>query len=332
MSFDPSIAREFSGKTRVLWAAFGAIAALLPALWMWGFTVDDALIAVRYARHIALGFGWRFDIDGSPTDGVTPLVWPLVLAPLARVDALVVLWRAKVLGLVAWVGAGAGLGAALGGVDEAPRWVRAAALAVVALSVPIAAHAVSGMETALATALATTAALATRRPWLTALLAGLAAALRPEMAPWACVLGMGAAVARRAPMGRVIAVAFVAITPFVCCALVRAIVWGHAAPLAVMAKPSDIDHGVAYAGAAGIVTVVPILIVAPIALRRSPVALTIVLAAVAHVVAIIAVGGDWMPYARLMVPVAPSLAYAAVIASRHAHPLATAIRSTVAVA
>lgn len=294
--------------------------------------MDDALIAVRYARHVASGFGWRFNIRGPATDGVTPLVWPLVLAPLARVDPLVVLWRAKVLGLLAWVGAGAALGAAMGRVDGAPRWVRAAALATVALSIPIAAHAVSGMETAPATALATVAVLAMRRPRLAALLAGLAAALRPEMAPWACVLGVGAAVAERAPVGRVLAAASLAITPFACCAIVRAIVWRHAAPLAIMAKPSDIHHGVAYAGAACIVTLVPILVLAPLALRKSPVALAIVLAAIAHVGAIIAVGGDWMPYARLMVPVAPSLAYAGVIASRQAHPLATAIRSVTAIA
>ena len=30
-------------------------------------------------------------------------------------------------------------------------------------------------------------------------------------------------------------------------------------------------------------------------------------------IAIIVVGGDWMPYARLMVPVVPSLAWAAVL-------------------
>ncbi len=49
--------------------------------------------------------------------------------------------------------------------------------------------------------------------------------------------------------------------------------------------------------------------------------------------AIVLVGGDWMPYARLMVPVVPSLVYAAVLASRHASALgtaATAARSLIA--
>src|SRR5579864_6617964 len=114
---------------RSLWAALGVIAAVAPALWMWGFTVDDALIAVRYARHLAGGLGWRYDAQGPSTDGVTPLPWPLVLAPLARADPLIVLGRAKLLGLVAWAVAAAALGAAIGRARAAPRWARGAALA-----------------------------------------------------------------------------------------------------------------------------------------------------------------------------------------------------------
>jgi hypothetical protein len=329
------------------WAALGAIAAAAPALWIWGFTVDDALIAVRYARHLALGLGWRFDVHGPSTDGVTPLPWPVVLAPLADADPLVVLGRAKALGLVLWIGAGAALGAAIGRAHAAPIWGRGAALTTVALSVPIAAHAVSGMETALATALATVAVLVARNPRSAAVLAGLAASLRPEMAAWACVFAAGAAIAACAPgggyaalpqrgrhqcAGRVMVAAALALAPFALCAVIRAIAWGSPAPLALMAKPSDIDHGLAYAGAACVVTLTPLLVLAPFALRGSPVALAIVLAAAVHVAAIVSVGGDWMPYARLMVPVAPSLAYAGVIASERAHPMATLARSFSAVA
>jgi hypothetical protein len=191
---------------------------------------------------------------------------------------------------------------------------------------------VSGMETALATALATVAALAIRRPLSAALAAGLAASLRPEMALWALVLALGAAISAGPSARRVLATGATAIAPFACCAILRTIAWGRPAPLAIMAKPSDIEHGLAYAGAACVVTLAPILAVAPLALRRSPVALAIVLAAVAHVTAIIVFGGDWMPYARLMVPVAPSLVYAAVIASQHSRPFATAMRSGGAVA
>lgn len=359
---------------RAGWLVTGALVALVPALWMWGFTVDDALISVRYARHVLHGVGWRFDAMGPATDGVTPLPWPAVLAPLAWGGALGVLARAKLVGLVAWTAAAAGLGSAVGRLEgEAAaraddgvtrRAARAAwkglPLLVLALSVPVAAHAVSGMETAVATALATFAVLSSGRPMRAAVLAGLAAAFRPEMAPWACVLAAGVTIVARpgSPAiatssragaegsdgarfrpGHAVAAAGVALAPFAACALVRVVVWGRPSPLALMAKPSDVDHGLAYAGAALVVTLLPVLVVAPFALVRaaraggpSARAVVFVFAAVVHMLAVVAVGGDWMPYARLVVPVLPSLALAAALLAPYAHPVATAARGAVALA
>jgi hypothetical protein len=319
------------GRLLAAWSALGAVLALVPALWMWGFTVDDALIAVRYARHLARGLGWRFNVHGPSTDGVTPLPWPLLLAPLAGADALRVLLRAKLVGLALWVATGTAVGRAIGRIAAAP-WAKAAALATMALSVPVAAHAVSGMETALATALATGAALLWSRPRIAAVLAGLAASLRPEMAPWACALALGLTAAAGGGVARWIEATLVALAPFAICALVRVFVWGSPTPLAVLAKPSDAAHGFAYAGAAFVVTLVPILVLAPVAIARVPRALAIVVAAIVQLGAIVVVGGDWMPYARLLVPVVPSLVYASVLVSREANPAATALRSLAALA
>src|ERR1700722_7861947 len=122
------------------WLIAGALAAAVPAWWMWGFTVDDALISVRYARHVLEGVGWRFNAGGSSTDGVTPLPWPVVLAPLAGTSALGVLARAKGRGPGAGCASGGALGWAMGGRPGAPVWARAAALGTLALSVPVAAH------------------------------------------------------------------------------------------------------------------------------------------------------------------------------------------------
>jgi hypothetical protein len=313
------------------WLIAGALAALVPGIFLWGFTVDDALISVRYAHHVVSGVGWRFNADGPSTDGVTPLPWVLLLAPLASGDALGALAAAKGLGLVAWVATGAALGGAMGGMERSPAWARAAALATLALSVPAAAYAVSGMETPVATSLATAAVLLRRRPLLAASVGGSAAAFRPELGLWAFVLAVGLALAARSRPSRVLGAGVLAMAPFLACALVRTLAWGHPAPLALLAKPSDLAHGVAYAGAACVVTLVPLLALAPLALRRAPAALAVVAAGVAHVVALVAVGGDWMPYARLMVPILPSLAWAAAVASEHAHPVATAARSLVAV-
>lgn len=312
----------------LLGALAGLLVAAIPALWMWGFTVDDALIPVRYARHLAAGEGYRFNALGPMTDGVTPLPWAFLLAPLARAPAtaLDVLMRAKCMGLAAWLLAAAAWGAAVARAD-APRAAKAAAFASLAACVPVAAHAVSGMETALAMALATAAAISVKRPLRAALFAGLAASLRPEMAPWAVAL---AAWLGEGPRGKAKS-ALLAAAPFAICVLARVAWFGRAAPLAVLAKPSDLEHGAVYALAAALVVGAPLLAFAPRALARGPRAgRALALAGALHLAVVVAVGGDWMPYARLVAPIAPPLLYAAVLASRHARTWSLAARSALA--
>jgi hypothetical protein len=315
---------------RLAWPVLGAAAALFPALWMRGFTVDDALISVRYARHLAHGIGWRFNVDGASTDGVTPLPWPIVLLPWAGADAGAVLGRAQGLGAAIWVATGAALGGAVGRVGGAAAWIRVGLLTVLAMSVPVAAYAVSGMETPLATALATAAALLSARPRASALAAGVAAAVRPELAPWAVALAMGLSRARGERIADASRGVGLALAPFAVCALARTVAWGSPVPLSLLAKPSDLTHGVVYAAAACVVTLVPMASFAPLAMRRVPAATAIGVAAVVHVGAVAAAGGDWMPYARLMVPVVPSLVYGAALASPWMHPAAAAARLVVA--
>jgi hypothetical protein len=299
---------------------------------MWGFTVDDALISVRYAHHLATGHGWRFDIGAASTDGVTPLPWPVILAPLARTsDALAVLGRAKLLGLASWTLTGALLGDCIGRERAAPAWARGAILITTGLSVPLAAHAVSGMETALATCLATSAAVGLRRPFVAALFAGLAATLRPELAPWACVLVIGSSMESGASIGRAVGAATATLMPFTLCAVARAALWGRPAPLALWAKPSDLSHGAAYVGAGLVVGVLPILVMAPSALR-APRARVIVVAAAVHAAVVLMLGGDGMPYARLLVPILPSIAYAGTLTAARGRSVATAARCLAALA
>jgi hypothetical protein len=212
-------------------------------------------------------------------------------------------------------------------------------LVVVALAFPIGAWAASGMETGAATALATLAAASFDKPRRAGVFAGVAASLRPELVVWALVIATGSSLAHaRGPAGpavswarvRALLVAVtVTIAPFATCAIVRLAVFGRVAPLAVLAKPSDASHGLLYAGAASIVVLTPILAFAPIAARRaSASSKTLQIAALAHVLVVIAVGGDWMPYARLMVPVAPSLALVFVDCARVAHVASSIGRAT----
>jgi len=299
---------------------------------MWAFTVDDALIAVRYAQNLAHGFGWRFNAPGGvSSDGVTSLVWPLILLPWAHGPALSVLARAKVMGLIVWAATGAGLGLAIGRVRPGHWVIKIAALFTLALSVPVAAYAVSGMETPMATALATWAAISIRRPRTAALLAGLSALFRPEMVVWAAALTLlSTAGVRRNRRGAYFVSLALSLAPFLASALVRAVLWGRPYPLAVLAKPGSLDQGFPYVGAACIVTLLPLAACAPVSLFRDRSALAIALAAVAHGLTVALVGGDWMPFARLMVPVVPSLAMAIVLSARRATCWSTVARFVVA--
>lgn len=326
----------------------GALAALVPACLMWGFTVDDALISIRYAHHLGTGAGYAFNAGAPATDGVTPLPWTFVLVPLSRGgDLLEALVRAKVLGILAWTAAGAALGWRLAAHDAPmPRDATATAramlqhaargwpLAFVAAAFPVGAWAASGMETGLATALATFAATSFARPNRAALLAGLAAALRPELAPWALTLGAGASIASRSSLASTRArllPALLAFAPFASCTLIRLLAFGQPVPLAVAAKPSDASHGLVYAVAALVVGLLPLLVLAPLSLRRaSPRAKTLVVALLVHALVMVAVGGDWMPYARLIVPILPGLALAAADIAAVAPRWATLGRAAVA--
>ncbi len=328
-------------------ALAGALAALVPSIVMWGFTVDDALIPLRYAHHLAIGAGYCFDIGGLSTDGVTPLPWAFLLAPFAESPDLVIgLARVKLFGIVALTVSGFALGRRMGRLVEARRSLLAAivALGCLALAFQVGAWAASGMETGVATALATFAVVSFDRPVRAAALAGLVAALRPELVVWAMIVAAGAEVGHSRELGAdlrapravraVLASAVVAIAPFAICALVRTAIFGRPAPLAVLAKPSDLSHGLVYGSAATVVVLTPLLALAPLALQRGSVfAKTVALGAVAHFVVVIAVGGDWMPYARLMVPIAPSLAlvFVDLVAGRAIGAVSAMARSVVAI-
>jgi hypothetical protein len=92
-------------------------------------------------------------------------------------------------------------------------------------------------------------------------------------------------------------------------AVVRSAVFGHAYPLSVVAKPSDLSHGAVYAVSALIHTGPAWLVLASVATyaKITPRSRVAVLAVLAHALSLVLAGGDWMPLYRLMVPVLPGL-------------------------
>jgi hypothetical protein len=291
--------------------AVGVLAALPALIYLRGFTVDDALIPARYAAHIAAGLGYRFNADGPSTDGVTPLGFPYLLAPFAAGGPLAALSAARNMGALAWLAAAGALGAAIASLSGSPA--RYAALLLVVVSAPLGAWASAGLETGITVAVVTLAAvLPVRSRWSPASggLLGAAAWLRPEMIAYTFLL----AVARfriastRSAKGLT---AILAAGPWLLAAALRWALWGRPAPLAVFAKPSDLAHGALYVLPAILFTGAPLAALGPFAWARLPQwPRALVAGAFLHLGVVALAGGDWMPFARLICPVLPPLAYA----------------------
>ncbi|WP_437820325.1 hypothetical protein [Sorangium sp. So ce1078] len=338
-----------TGRRRSLLVALaGALSALVPALALSGFTVDDALITARYAHHLARGLGYRFNAAGPVTDGVTPLGWAFALAPFAAGGPLAALAAAKALGVAAWTLAAGALALAIDRASDRPA--RFAALALVPASAPLAAWSAAGMETGVVAALG---ALSVALPALGSALAGAAcagaaAALRPELLPFALVVALAAQAAPRgdgvggaggAPprperpaWARALAALALAGLPFAAVAVTRLAIFGRAAPLAALAKAPDAALGARYALACFLLTG-PVALIAPVAWRALPAWPRGLLAAVAvHFLAVAAAGGDWMPLSRLVVPALPAVVLAAAHVASAARARATALRIALALA
>jgi hypothetical protein len=297
-------------------AAVGLLAAGVAAMGValfWGFTVDDAWITARVAWRLATGQGYRFNTTGAGVDAVTPLGWVFLLVPFAGRSALDALLAARVLGAATWLAAAVWFGYRLRSAEKEPFYA-----VVLLASAPLGAWASAGMETGLVMALAT---LALGQSTLAAVAAATVAAWRPEMIPFCAVLGLrpvadgSKSVAWRfGPLA--LTLAFPAVV-----ALLRHVAFGRAIPLAALAKPSDLQHGLRYCLGA-------LLFLGPTwlllgngykALSRQE--LITALGVAIHFATIVAVGGDWMPMWRLAVPVMPAALWVAACLHTHQRPL-----------
>ena len=301
---------------RLSGALFGVLVALPALLVFRGFTVDDALVSARVASHLAAGQGYRFNPGGPVVDAVTPLGWAHLLALGGPGSPLAMLERGRIIGCLGWLASAAFLGGLLAGGAPAGRRT---ALVLLAVCTPPAVWASSGMETGLVTLLATLGLGA--GPW-GALAGGLAAGLRPELAPFAIVLGVGGAwlepAAPKQRVGRILARLALSVGPTLAVALVRLAWFGSPSPLALSAKPPDLWPGVSYALSAVLLTGPPLVLFAPLSLRKAPpTTLRFAAAVFAHALALALAGGDWMAFFRLEVPVLP----AALLAAAELHPV-----------
>jgi hypothetical protein len=151
---------------------FGSAALALALLvWsaraFWPFTVDDTFISLRYAKHVAEGLGPTWNPGGPRVEGYTTVLWMVLLAlPHALgIDALLFAKCAGVLCTFASIVVASLLAAELARTFLPPAR-RLAALFPFALAAaywPLALHAISGMESALAALLLTSFCLVSVR-------------------------------------------------------------------------------------------------------------------------------------------------------------------------
>lgn len=329
-------------RKRTACVALLLLAATVAVRLGFGFTVDDALISTRVAYHLNQLGRYAFNGDGPTVDCVTPLGWAWLLAPWSADGPWSGLQAARWLGVLCALASAGLVGALIGrSSDEDTSPTRLAIVitaACLAVNLPFGAWASSGMETGLVMLMCTSAVFCTARGagygfWF----AGAAAALRPELIPWAFVLALlSPAKAPSTSAGadptrtRLLRVTCVLALPLAV-ALVRFAVFDSPAPLAVMAKPSDTAHGLAYAWGALRLLGIPLLLVGFRSWRQvTGAGRATALAALAHVGAVVAAGGDWMSLFRLFVPIIPSLLWVGYLVLRAQKPWAQSVKGLMA--
>ncbi|MGC4069308.1 MAG: hypothetical protein QM784_32590 [Polyangiaceae bacterium] len=263
-------------------------------MWLfWGFTVDDALITARMAHHLRAGVGYRFNPEGPLVDAVTPLGFAHVLAPFAKLGPWNAWQAARWLGALSWGAAATWLGWDL----RNRRACMTPFLLLCGLS-PVGAWATSGMETGLVIALVT---YSTTRHGAGLLAAGIAAALRPELLPYALVLAAGRSNSLRTGWRTV----GMTLAPAAAVAITRLHYFGSAYPLAAVAKPAVLGFGLLYVSQTVLLGGPFHLWLGPGWNRLEREERVLALAIVAHLASVLLVGGDWMVLLRLSAPVFP---------------------------
>ena len=286
--------------------AVAALAVLVLGACAWPFTVDDAFIVLRYGERIVGGQGYTM-VAGPPTDGVTGPLWlvPVLVARLAGLPTEPVM---KALGVVCMA---VSIGLVVHRLRARVHGRVAAWLAVVLLSCQssFGIWGVAGLETGAATLAVTVAWLgATRRPsprgWTTAVACAVLPWLRPECVVLALVLVIVVALRNRREGVRTGLFAALSIGSLIA---FRLAMFGDPLPLSFYAKPGELIEGLRYVGRGLFLTTGFVGIVFGVmAVHRGRSRADAAVVA-AHLVAVGLAGGDWMPGARLLVPVLPIL-------------------------
>lgn len=301
-------------RSAVLFAAPLSIVAV--ALIAWPFTVDDAFVVASYARQLASGHG--YSLDGTRvSDGVTGPLWlaPFLVSEWVGLASMV---SAKLVGLACVVIAVVLALLRACQRQGSVRVVPALGL-LLACQSDLAIWSVGGLETGAATLALVTATLGATRSRLVRSdhvtvggAVALMAWLRPELAIASALL-LGCLWTRDRERAR-IALSIACMGALSVIAF-RLHMFGHVLPLTLSAKPAELGHGVHYAGlAVGLIAGgFGVVLFACGMLWGRAAERWVGAVVIAHWIAVMLAGGDWMPGFRLLVPVIPLYAWVAAV-------------------
>lgn len=273
----------------------GALVAALGISALWGFTVDDAFIAARTAFFLAREGHWGFNL-AETTDSVTPLFFApaqaffgaLAGGETARDFFEISRWT----GAFAWV-----LACGCFVASSRSLW---RSLLFVALFACGHAWASAGLATPWAALALTLSVVVRQSAWghersgaiSAGALGGLAAALRPELAPMSLCLIWALPKARGwVSLGWAV--------PTLITVGLRLFLFGEPLPLSFLAKAPELQHGLFYSLSAIVYSGLFWFSVA--GLPRGNWRRFIVVWAMVGA-SLVFSGGDWMPLFRLVVP------------------------------
>ncbi|QQR88869.1 MAG: hypothetical protein IPJ88_11610 [Myxococcales bacterium] len=275
----------------------------------WAFTIDDAWIVARYAKNIVIGAGYAFN-PHLRSDGVTGPLWivPMITAEVLGLDPINF---AKIASITSSALAVA-MAAHFAAYSVADSHKTVAAILVVlgcACEINLWVWSSSGLETGLATlTLSVVIFSALRSTPYAGLCLGLAnlclAWLRPECLLCgfvALLILLSSARKHRIAALGLSGIGVLSVAGF------RVFMFGQALPLSIQAKPFSLLNGLRYSTLAlGVLGLgLGMMLIAILAKQRKILLLGLILLAT-HCIAVLAVGGDWMPGFRLFVPILPA--------------------------
>jgi hypothetical protein len=290
------------------WLVLGLVAvgllALSHAAQAAGVVMDDAYIAFRYARRLAVGDGLTYN-PGEWVEGYTDFLWVVLLAA-GDVVGISPPSLAPMAGLACHLAVIA-LCVRDGFRREHP-WAGILAALLVAAHASAAFYAVTGLETAAFTLTWSLGALAAAEDRARAFVVAtsLGFLLRPE----AALLGIvGTLLLRRTgPPGRIarVVAGFVTLVgPYLA---LKWVAFGALLPNTALAKPPDVPLGAAWLVREGLPIGVAAVMGAILAGREPSRERRLAVLVGSGIAGATAAGGDWMPGARLLVPYVPCAA------------------------